>query len=230
MDIKSLIDKFMNGTSSLEEEQMLGSYFRTEKHLPKELKPYRKMFAYFDGGMTDRDLLRGGAESPDDKPFCMEATVAPKRQNKKTLSWRRLLAVAASVAVLLVVAFRLTRTEEERPHATTAFTQTIAQTVAPDTLNAPVDTLKTVEERQDKVKPIRRTPYKYRYQLAPPEVLTAEAQPEVNVDSINNVARQLAEIEVKKVELEQQYMLNVMKAINMLNAADIAEMADEEVF
>ena len=45
MDIKSLIDKFMNGTSSLEEEQMLGSYFRTEKHLPKELKPYRKMFA-----------------------------------------------------------------------------------------------------------------------------------------------------------------------------------------
>lgn len=83
MDIKSLIDKFMNGTSSLEEEQMLGSYFRTEKHLPKELKPYRKMFAYFDGGMKDRDLLRGGAESPDDKPFCMEATVATKRQNKK---------------------------------------------------------------------------------------------------------------------------------------------------
>lgn len=60
MDIKTLIDKFMNGTSSLEEEQMLGSYFRTEKHLPKELKPYRKMFAYFDGGMTDRDLLRDG--------------------------------------------------------------------------------------------------------------------------------------------------------------------------
>ena len=33
-----------------------------------------------------------------------------------------------------------------------------------------------------------------------------------------------------KVELEQQYLLNVIKAINMLNAADIAEMADEEVF
>lgn len=57
MDIRKLIDKFMEGRTSLEEERLLGEYFRTERDIPEELKPYREMFAYFDRGMTDEDLL-----------------------------------------------------------------------------------------------------------------------------------------------------------------------------
>lgn len=49
--IKLLLDKFMDGKSSLEEEDVLGEYFRTHEVRP-EWDDYREMFAYFDAGMT----------------------------------------------------------------------------------------------------------------------------------------------------------------------------------
>ena len=66
MDIKTLIDKFMDGRTSLEEERVLEEYFRKEKNIPEELQPYRKMFAYFEGGMKDDGLLGGEEEEPAD--------------------------------------------------------------------------------------------------------------------------------------------------------------------
>lgn len=48
--ISRLLGKFMDGTSSIEEEDTLGEYFRTQKTKP-EWEEYRRMFAYFDGGM-----------------------------------------------------------------------------------------------------------------------------------------------------------------------------------
>lgn len=51
-DLKILIDKFMSGTTTLDEEKALGDFFRQNEHVPAELDPYREMFAYFDNGMT----------------------------------------------------------------------------------------------------------------------------------------------------------------------------------
>lgn len=48
--IKELIEKFMAGRTSLEEERLLDDYFRTEE-VPEEWADYQKMFAYFDDGM-----------------------------------------------------------------------------------------------------------------------------------------------------------------------------------
>ena len=48
--IESLLDKFMDGESTLEEEALLGDYFRTHD-VPAEWEDYRAMFGYFDLGM-----------------------------------------------------------------------------------------------------------------------------------------------------------------------------------
>ncbi len=49
--IERLLAKFMDGTSSVEEESILGEYFRTQGG-QEEWAEYRRMFAYFDNGMT----------------------------------------------------------------------------------------------------------------------------------------------------------------------------------
>ncbi|MBO5187142.1 MAG: hypothetical protein J6B91_08875 [Prevotella sp.] len=57
--IAILIDRFMAGDTTVDEEQVLGDYFRTARDLPEEWKAYKDMFSYFDAGMCDRrPLLR----------------------------------------------------------------------------------------------------------------------------------------------------------------------------
>lgn len=50
--IANLLDKFMAGSTSRAEEQMLAEYFRSAD-IPKEREAYREMFRYFDEGMPD---------------------------------------------------------------------------------------------------------------------------------------------------------------------------------
>lgn len=50
--IEQLLEKFMNGESSLEEEALLGDYFRG-KDVPPRWEEYRQMFAFFDNGMKE---------------------------------------------------------------------------------------------------------------------------------------------------------------------------------
>lgn len=57
--IGGLLDKFMNGLTSLEEEAALSDYFRTHE-VPQEWEDYRLMFDYFDRGM-EGELLNSQA-------------------------------------------------------------------------------------------------------------------------------------------------------------------------
>ena len=50
--IKALLDKFMDGQTTVEEEALLADYFRSAD-VPAEWEDYRAMFDYFDGGMED---------------------------------------------------------------------------------------------------------------------------------------------------------------------------------
>lgn len=49
-DIKKLIERFMAGQTSVEEEDMLAEYFRNNE-VDDELKAYKEMFGWFDKGM-----------------------------------------------------------------------------------------------------------------------------------------------------------------------------------
>ena len=50
-DIRLLLDRFMAGETSLEEEVLLGEWFRQHPDVSDDLKEYQLMFGYFDEGM-----------------------------------------------------------------------------------------------------------------------------------------------------------------------------------
>ena len=67
-NIRYLINKFMNGETTAEENQILARFFRKTDNLPDDLLQYRDMFAMFDAGMpdfTDEELSKMLEESPD---------------------------------------------------------------------------------------------------------------------------------------------------------------------
>ena len=54
-EIARMLDKFMAGETSLNEEQMLAEYFRTNE-VDDEWQDYKEMFALFDSGKVDIEL------------------------------------------------------------------------------------------------------------------------------------------------------------------------------
>lgn len=207
-DLKILIDKFMSGTTTLDEEKTLGDFFRQTEHLPAELEPYRDMFAYFDNGMTGE---------PSDKPVSHAAPV-------RSLRW--IAGIAAAVAVIFVAAYQFVPGGTDETPVMQTSKSVVAQTT--DSAIARPDTISDKERQADEMPAKRRVMRKYRFKPAPPEVLLADADAMSVTDSVNVVAKQLADIELMKVECEQQYMLNLVKAASLLNSAQIAAVCDDE--
>lgn len=207
-DLEILIDKFMSGTTTLDEEKALGDFFRQTEHLPAELEPYRDMFAYFDNGMTGE---------PSGKPVSHAAPV-------RSLRW--IAGIAAAVAVIFVAAYQFMPGGTDETPVMQTSKSVVAQTT--DSAVARPDTISDKERQADEMPAKRRVMRKYRFKPAPPEVLLADAEAMSVTDSVNVVAKQLADIELMKVECEQQYMLNLVKAASLLNSAQIAAVCDEE--
>lgn len=203
-----MIDKFMSGTTTLDEEKTLGDFFRQTERLPAELEPYRDMFAYFDNGMTGE---------PSDKPVSHAAPV-------RSLRW--IAGIAAAVAVIFVAAYQFMPGGTDETPVMQTSKSVVAQTT--DSAVARPDTISDKERQADEMPAKRRVMRKYRFKPAPPEVLLADAEAMSVTDSVNVVAKQLADIELMKVECEQQYMLNLVKAASLLNSAQIAAVCDDE--
>ena len=84
-DIATLLDKFMAGTTTIEEEQTLADYFRSEQRVPAEWEDYKDMFAYFDNGMVEV------SEQKEDIAKARTVTI---------VLWKR-IAVAAILLILI---------------------------------------------------------------------------------------------------------------------------------
>lgn len=203
-----MIDKFMSGTTTLDEEKALGDFFRRTEHLPAELEPYRDMFAYFDNGMTGE---------PSGKPVSHAAPV-------RSLRW--IAGIAAAVAVIFVAAYQFVPGGTDETPVMQTSKSVVAQTT--DSTIARPDTISDKKRQADEMPAKKRVMRKYRFKPAPPEVLLADAEAMSVTDSVNVVAKQLADIELMKVECEQQYMLNLVKAASLLNSAQIAAVCDDE--
>jgi hypothetical protein len=59
--IDELLERFMQGETSLVEEQLLADYFRLADNIPARWVPYRTMFRYFDEGMPLEPLHENAA-------------------------------------------------------------------------------------------------------------------------------------------------------------------------
>lgn len=132
-----LLGKFMDGTSSIEEEDILGEYFRTQK-TKTEWEEYRRMFAYFDSGMElplpAEQLQNTTRQTPQDA-----------RRHKGSVV---LLAAAAAVAVLCIMLFTLLPTgghESQTAQVSKRPAADFAETPKGYTIPATADMKDTVE-------------------------------------------------------------------------------------
>ena len=83
--IKALLDKFMDGQTTVEEEALLAEYFRSSD-VPAEWEDYRLMFSYFDRGM--------------------EGEIVPVEQQRPTLTrlmGRRWWGIAAAACITAAI-------------------------------------------------------------------------------------------------------------------------------
>lgn len=88
-DIRLLLNRFMAGETSLEEEALLGEWFRQHPDVSDDLKEYQLMFGYFDEGMP----LDYEAENHVENAH-------PKAKARMRRLWLP-LSLAASIALLI---------------------------------------------------------------------------------------------------------------------------------
>lgn len=244
MQIQQLIDKYMNGQTTVDEEQLIARYFRNATDVPDSLKPYRDMFAYFDDGMPLGTLPEfDGSAGQADTRVAPDSSkvVAPRRHSLHMAAWwGGAAAVAAAVALLLIM------------HRPSAPVQPISSAVV---VSDTCSTSTGVEAEQNvvadsvklKPQPQRRRPsVRRRYYIALPKTYLAHA---ATTDSIMHAANanmngsatdclvaihELSEAERQSIEHDIRESLrlvdevrNTLLAVDMLNQID-DEAADEQ--
>lgn len=242
MEIKQLIDRYMNGQTTVDEEQLLARYFRSATDLPDDLQPYRDMFAYFDEGMPlgslpEFDGSAGQAETrvaPDSSKV-----VAPRRHSLRMAAWWS-GAVAAAVALLLIM-YRPSAPVQPIASAVVVSDTCSTSTGVEAEQNVVTDSVKLKPQPQRRRPSVRR-----RYYIAPPKTYLAHA---AATDSITPAANanmngsatdclvaihELSEAERQSIEHDIRESLrlvdevrNTLLAVDMLNQID-DEAADEQ--
>lgn len=118
--IESLLEQFMQGDTTLEQEQELSKYFSCSTPIPEDWEAYRVMFAYFDAAMPITEQK-------------------PKRNTGRAL-WTLLAAAAvAAIAIMVAPLFQRTSSVDKTttPQPITAVNNKKNVTI-PDTAARPV--------------------------------------------------------------------------------------------
>ena len=241
-DIRLLLNRFMAGETTLEEEALLGEWFRQHSDVSDDLKEYQMMFGYFDEGMPldhePEKLLEHEAEK-------REEDIRPKAKNRM----RRLglpISIAASIALL--IAFAVPRIGQQiGQQAVHQDDSKIAQldgcAARDDTDSAVVQKEKTpdanlsmpekVKKHGDSVSPKTRMrkPRKYRqhkFTPAPPKLWIAQS---IATDSLLAEPEKLADEHLREMEAQQNEMffkLYLVDALQTLSLnADVANASFE---
>ena len=100
-EILTLIERFFEGDTSLEEERWLYNYFKQTKDLPQELEAYREMFMGFDAITLDdaSSAEMTGAEPANSLPE-VEQAISLTPPKYRTL-WKQVVGIAAMIAIIV---------------------------------------------------------------------------------------------------------------------------------
>lgn len=116
--IDELLERFMHGETSLDEEQLLADYFRSADNIPAQWEAYRTMFRYFDEGMPLEPLHENAAHGETSNALEIPSNAletpsgalkmplaAPRLSVRRVLhsKWGRALLAAALVLLLGLV-------------------------------------------------------------------------------------------------------------------------------
>lgn len=214
-DIRLLLDRFMAGETSLEEEALLGEWFRQHPDVSDDLKEYQLMFGYFDEGM----------------PLDYEAENHIEDAHPKTkVRMRRLwlpIGMAASIALLFVIA--IPRIGQQIGHqADSKMAQLDGRTTHEDVDSAVVHEEKStdanlsmpekVKKSGDFVSPQTRKhkQRKYRQHLfapAPPKLWIAQ---NIATDSLLAEPEKLTDEHLREMEAQQNEMFFKLYLVDAL--------------
>ena len=229
-DIRLLLNWFMAGETTLEEEALLREWFRQHPDVSDDLKEYQMMFGYFDEGMP----LDHEAEERVENAH-------PKAKARMRRLWLP-LSLAASIALLIGFAIpwvgRQTGHQDDSKIAqldgSTAQDDTDSAVVqkgkAPDAnLSMPEKVKKHGDSESPKTR--LRKPRKYRQHLfapAPPKLWIAQ---NIATDSLLAEPEKLADEHLCEMEAQQNEMFFKLYLINALQTqslnADIASASFE---
>lgn len=138
--IKDLLDKYMDGTSTLEEEDILADYFRG-KNIPQELEDYRLLFQEIE---------------------------AMKPQTKISKRWIGWSVAAAIVAGILYVAVPRQQTIHQQTNPLMAQSDTIVQSseqapieLAPDTMPKQKEQVLPIQTKKRSIRKLKPTMHDY---------------------------------------------------------------------
>ena len=134
-EVERLLQRFMDGTSTLEEEAQLAEFFRTHE-VAGEWATYKDMFALFDEGKVEVE------------------------EKQKSTAWWKYAGIAAAIALLLGLGFYFNSRNDEKPHLI-AQADTIKTAPQTETKKVEEQPLKPVEQDESadtvtKVKEIQR--------------------------------------------------------------------------
>lgn len=134
-EVERLLQRFMDGTSTLEEEARLADFFRTHE-VAGEWATYKDMFALFDEGKVEVE------------------------EKQKSTAWWKYAGIAAAIILLLGLGFYFNSRNDEKPHLI-AQADTIKTAPQTETKKVEEQPLKPVEQDESadtvkKVKEIQR--------------------------------------------------------------------------
>ena len=214
-DIRLLLNRFMAGETTLEEEALLGEWFRQHSDVSDDLKEYQMMFGYFDEGMP----LDHEAEEHVENAH-------PKAKARMRRLWLP-LSLAASIALLIGFAIpwigRQTGHQDESKMA-----QLDGRTTPEDIDSAVVHEEKSpdadlsipekIKKSGDSVSPKTRKhkPGKYRqhkFTPAPPKLWIAQS---IATDSLLAEPEMLADAHLREMEEQQNEMFFKLYLVDAL--------------
>lgn len=214
-DIRLLLNRFMAGETTLEEEALLGEWFRQHSDVSDDLKEYQLMFGYFDEGMPLDHEAEERVENAHPK--------AKARMRRLWLS----LSLAASIALLFVIA--IPRIGQQTGHRDDSkMAQLDGRTTHEDADSAVVHEEKStdanlsmpekIKKSGDSVSPKTRKhkPGKYRqhkFTPAPPKLWIAQ---NIATDSLLAEPEKLADEHLCEMEAQQNEMFFKLYLINAL--------------
>ena len=208
-DIRTLIKRFMDGQTSIEEEDRLAEYFNTHE-VDEDLLPYKQMFAWFGEGMP-LESKQADELTSRQATFQSSTSSQSSRFSRKTVYL--IAAAAATIAMLVLVAWPKAEPRQMAENTAMHPNQERNEPAdTPDTLTA--DTATTVVPMK---KARRRKPRIDRYKPLPPRTYIAETQ----ADSAIEASVMIAEATVKMAEIQQKAVLDSIHDEHSRIEADI---------
>ncbi len=135
----ALLDRYMDGLTTVEEEAALRGYFSTHDDIPDEWQDYKVMFTYLDSGMEDGNLP--AMEEPQPAPLI-------------TLMGRRWWGIAA--AAVITAAIVVTAVLRHQPSSSTLpETPAVTAQVDDDTVPTTPPVVETVPQQLASTTPAR---------------------------------------------------------------------------